>query len=118
MELVRWRKTEERMRKQDQDCRNHILCSWMKRYEYERREGERVMLGYENIDVICKRECEKVIRFMEDIIIGILKTKRETLLERMVMTFGGLELDEDEISFCHLAWILPYMRASRGREQR
>ena len=52
--------------------------------------------------MVCKRECEEANELMEEISKGIVKTKRETLMEIMVMTFGGVELDEDKRSFLSL----------------
>ena len=56
----------------------------------------------ENIAANCRNEWENRMKRYEEISGEIKQTKKDKLIERMVITFGGIELDKDEKSFLAL----------------
>ena len=86
-------------------CTNHILCKWIRNHmdkNRESQEGEKKEYGPKTIIEVVKEECEKMEEIMEEMSRLVKETEKKVLTERMVKTFGGVELDEEEKSFLAL----------------
>ena len=74
----------------------------MKKYEIVVRNTEDTVKGCDNIDTVCMKEYENVLELIESISKETKPTDKETLTNKMVKTFGDVELDGDEKAFLSL----------------
>ena len=106
-ETMRLHRKRKWIEKKKDDCTRHTICRWMRSFwENEERQRE-VSEVVEEEEVEEKeegkrtalQEAQRLEVVMEKINLEIKKEDDKTIRDKLVTIYGGLDLDEDELTF-------------------